>query len=215
MTPTQLLLIAGILLGTVVVLIVIAAITFPGFRRAVGRVLAEMLQGADATDQGTDAKGASAATYRPMPALLSPAERAFFPHVEAVLPSVAKHLGLAPLRAFAKVRLADLVEPDCPRGKGTPYMSWFGKISQKHVDVVLVDTATFRPVCVIELDDRSHQSARARDRDATKDAALASALIPVVRIAAAVRYDDRALARSIADALGGGGVGGVGGVGAG
>lgn len=53
--------------------------------------------------------------------------------------------------------------------------------SQKYVDFLVCERGTLRPLYVIELDGRSHASSKAKDRDAQRDAMLASAGIPVKR----------------------------------
>jgi hypothetical protein len=50
---------------------------------------------------------------------------------------------------------------------------------------------------VIELDDRSHQRDKTKERDAFVDAVLARAGIPIVRIAAAATYKERELRRRL------------------
>ncbi len=56
------------------------------------------------------------------------------------------------------------------------------KISQKHVDFVLCDPRDARVVLAIELDDSTHNRASAQKRDAQKDAILASAGVPFLRV---------------------------------
>ena len=56
------------------------------------------------------------------------------------------------------------------------------KISQKHVDFVLCDPRDARVVLAIELDDSTHNRASAQKRDAQKDAVLASAGVPFLRV---------------------------------
>ena len=60
--------------------------------------------------------------------------------------------------------------------------------SVMHRDFVLVDPRSFAPMLVVELEDRSHGSASARERDVCKDAALASAGVPILRVKAVARY---------------------------
>ena len=60
-------------------------------------------------------------------------------------------------------------------------LKWFRTISQMSLDFVLCDTSS-NPVCVIELDDKTHLRAEAIKRDAKKDKALGAAGIPIVRI---------------------------------
>ena len=163
--------------------------------------LARLLENDETTASKNAESAADQPRFRKRPALLTDGELAFFPVLESILPDLAQHLGLPPIRAFAKIRLADLIEPDCKGGKGSPYMSWFGRIKSKHTDAVLVDAQTFAPICVIELDDKSHNSARAKKADQVKDNALASAGIPLARIPAQASYDRRQIGKSIAAAI--------------
>ena len=39
------------------------------------------------------------------------------------------------------------------KGVGKDYMNYFGKIAKKHVDFLLCDPGTMKPICGIELDD--------------------------------------------------------------
>ena len=101
---------------------------------------------------------------------------------------------------FAQMRLIDLVE--VPRGQaGSPF--WFGKVRHKHVDFVLCDRETGGPVLAIELDGASHQSAVQRQRDAEKDAVLAQAGLPLLRVGTRRGgYAARELAATIREAMG-------------
>ena len=58
----------------------------------------------------------------------------------------------------------------------------FNKISQKHLDFVLLDPQTLIPVMAVELDDSSHKSSAAKKRDDVKDKALRDAGLKLVRI---------------------------------
>ena len=100
---------------------------------------------------------------------------------------------------FAQMRLVDLME--APRGaEGSAY--WYAKIRNKHVDFVLCDPETTSPVLAIELDGTSHQSEIQQQRDAEKDASLAQAGIPLVRVATQKQgYAPARLAAVIDDAL--------------
>jgi hypothetical protein len=95
-------------------------------------------------------------------------------------------------RIFCKVRLADVVVT--PAGSSR---YWFRTIRGYHVDFVLCDPQTTAPLLVVELDDRSHESTRARERDAFKQSVLATAKLPLYRVACQQAYDPIELARAV------------------
>ena len=128
------------------------------------------------------AGGPSRLPYYSREFLLSRGEMAFYRVLVRALPP-----GLV---VCPKVRLADLI--NCP---GDAWRQGFGgRISGKHVDFVLADAATLGIRLVIELDDRSHARSDRRDRDTFVDRALEAADIPILRVPAAAKYDERALA---------------------
>jgi hypothetical protein len=77
---------------------------------------------------------------------------------------------------FPKVRVADVLETN------SGGLAGFNKISQKHVDYLLVRLPNFQPIMAIELDGKSHGSEKQQARDAVKDQAFKSANLPLVRI---------------------------------
>ena len=128
--------------------------------------------------------------YFPRQFLLSKGELAFYRAMCQALPPRV-------LVSF-KVRLSDII--NCPGGA---WKQGFGaKISQKHLDFVVVDAATTAIRFVVELDDRTHRRRDRRDRDAFVDAALAAAGVPIVRVPAAASYDPAWLRDALAGALG-------------
>jgi hypothetical protein len=121
--------------------------------------------------------------------LLSKGELAFYRVLRQVVPPT--------LSTSMKVRLCDVI--GCT---GAGWRSGFGaKISQKHIDFVLVDAATTDIRLAIELDDRTHQRADRRDRDTFVDRALATAGVPILRVPAAARYEPAALKGEVHAAL--------------
>ena len=137
-------------------------------------------RGVESWKQTGDAASPTAgASYEAIPALLTPAERSFFGVLQmAVAPDY---------QIFAKVRLADIVRPvRNPSRSG--WQSAFNRITGKHVDFVLCDSAHLGVIGVIELDDRTHQRFESGIRDSLVDTALADAGIPVLRIAARQSY---------------------------
>jgi len=86
-----------------------------------------------------------------------------------------------------KVRLGDVLFIQ----KGTDAklrQSVQNRIIQKHLDFLLLDSKTFKPVYAIELDDVSHRSAAAQKRDLVKDKALKDAGLQVIRVPVQATY---------------------------
>jgi Protein of unknown function (DUF2726) len=116
--------------------------------------------------------------------LLSEAEKHFFRALEAAT-------SREPVRIFTKVRLADIFAV----GRTDQKRSWssLAKISQKHVDFLLVDARSLEPLLGIELDDASHLSFKGQERDGFVNAVFRTAELPLHRIRAAGWYDAQRL----------------------
>lgn len=100
--------------------------------------------------------------------ILTERERAFY----RILKPIADRLEL---QICPKVRVADIVSIK----KGTrDWQKWFNKIRSKHVDFLLCDY-DMNIVLIIELDDRSHESERARKNDALKNAIFGDHLLRI------------------------------------
>ena len=122
---------------------------------------------------------------------------------EAELPffGVLEHLiDPTQFRIFAKVRLADLLNVESGLDNSA-HTTAQNKINSKHVDFVLCTTSTIEPVCVIELDDKSHNRPDRKKRDAFVDEALNSAGLPIVHIRNAKNYKTDVLVQQIETAL--------------
>ncbi len=109
--------------------------------------------------------------------LLSPGERAFYHMLTRAVPHG--------VTIAAKVRLADLIDCSADARKA----GFFSKISQKHVDFVLIDCDSTALLMVIELDDQTHRRRRVIESDAFKDRALSAAGIPILRVSAKASYN--------------------------
>lgn len=62
------------------------------------------------------------------------------------------------------------------------------KIDRKHVDFLLCDPVTMRPMVGIELDDNSHQRPDRQERDAFVDQAFQAAGLPLLHVAVKRAY---------------------------
>ncbi len=118
-------------------------------------------------------------SYEPLPALLTPAERSFF--------GVLQQAAASNYQIFAKVRLADIVQPVRSSSRSA-WRSAFNRIAGKHIDFVLCDLAHLGVIAVIELDDSSHETFERGVRDTLVDSALADAGIPILRVPARHSY---------------------------
>ncbi len=100
--------------------------------------------------------------------ILTERERSFY----RILRPIADKLEL---QICPKVRVADIVSIE----KGTrDWQKWFNKIRSKHVDFLLCDY-DMNIVLIIELDDRSHETERAKKNDALKNAIFGNKLVRI------------------------------------
>lgn len=83
------------------------------------------------------------------------------------------------IRILTKVRLGDLIQVDT---RITSNTKLYYKVACKHVDYVIVDRDTFDVICVVELDDYTHENEKVKLVDQFKFAALQSAGIKMYRI---------------------------------
>ncbi|MFZ0547806.1 MAG: DUF2726 domain-containing protein [Candidatus Promineifilaceae bacterium] len=81
---------------------------------------------------------------------------------------------------FTKVGLGDLFYSQT--GDYGENISYRNKIDRKHVDFLLCDIETIRPILGIELDDRSHQRDDRKERDIFVNQVFEAAGLPLARI---------------------------------
>ena len=119
-------------------------------------------------------------SYNKIDSLFTPAERSFLGVLNQAIEDNAF--------VFGKVRVADVLEP----AKGTLRKKWqsaFNKINSKHFDFVLCDKNDLSVLCVIELNNKSHNSKKRKDRDKFLTAACESAVLPLIQIPAQAGYN--------------------------
>ncbi len=110
--------------------------------------------------------------------LLTPAERRFHETLRRAVPD--------DWQVLVKVRIADVIRVTSEHAPSRQRV--FRSISSKHVDFVLADRKSLRPVAAVELDDSSHRRRDRRKRDVLVDRVFATASLPLVRVPAAARY---------------------------
>jgi len=108
--------------------------------------------------------------------LLTNREQNFFD----VLSPVAAELGLL---VAIKPRLADFITVNLNQyEKGSGYFTYFNQINKKHVDFLLCEPLTTKPIVALELDDKSHQQKDRIDRDEFVNKLYEEIGLPVLRI---------------------------------
>jgi len=121
--------------------------------------------------------------YHAAASLLTPTEAHFYQTLRQAVGPMAV--------IQCKVRLADiLVAPEHD-------FSAFRRVSQKHVDFILCERSTLRPLIAIELDDRSHDLADRKARDSFVDAAYASAHFPLIHVPVQPEYNSAEVLASL------------------
>lgn len=146
---------------------------------------------------------AAALKARPRPAegypyirsqvLFSPAEHSFLGVLEqAVGPEY---------RVFGKVRVADIIEPQ--RGLDrSKRQTALNRTLAKHFDFVLCAQSDLSILCVIELDDQSHQAQRRQERDAFLAGLCEAVSLPLLQIPAQRAYSVPDLRAKVMQSLG-------------
>ena len=123
--------------------------------------------------------------YRLRDDFLSPAELSFYKVLSSVLGSR--------FTIQSKVRLADVFFVLRPNEN----IAYFNKISQRHVDFLVCDTATMKPLLGIELDDASHQRRSRRERDEFVERVFQAARLPLLRFPVQRQYNARDIAGQV------------------
>lgn len=111
--------------------------------------------------------------YQRQAYLFTPAERAFLPLLESALGEGR--------RVYAKVRVADVI--GVRQGMAASIrQTALNKISSKHLDFVVCDSATLAIQGAVELDDSSHSRADRRLRDEFLDGLFDAVGLPLIRV---------------------------------
>ena len=136
-------------------------------------------------------KEAGPLPYRLRDDFLSPAELAFYRVLGTVVGGKAVIL--------TKVNLGDLFFVARPNENA----GYRNRIDRKHVDFLVCDESSMRPLVGVELDDSSHRSPRRQDRDRFVDQVFEVAGLPLVRVPLRSSYNVAELAARLTPHLGG------------
>ena len=124
--------------------------------------------------------------YRLRDDFLSPAEFSFY--------KVLSSLGGSRLTIQSKVRLADVFFVARPNEN----VAYFNRIAQKHLDFLVCDSITMKPLFGIELDDSSHKRNDRQERDEFVESVCKVAGLPLLRLPVQREYTSREIAAQIA-----------------
>jgi len=114
--------------------------------------------------------------YRLRDDFLSPAEASFY---RVLTPVVGEHLLVCP-----KVSLDDIFFVAHPE----QHHAYLNRINRKHVDFLLCDPNSLKPVVGIELDDASHRRPDRVERDEFVEQVFAAAKLPLLRFPVQAGY---------------------------
>jgi hypothetical protein len=123
--------------------------------------------------------------YRLRDDFLSPAEFSFY--------KILSSLGGTKLAVQTKVRLADVFFVARPNENAT----YFNRIAQKHLDFLVCEALTMKPLLGIELDDSSHNRNDRQERDDFVDRVFQVAGLPLLRLPVQREYNTREVAGKI------------------
>lgn len=150
--------------------------------------IGDLLVGESKDDNAAETAPSPQFPYHLRDHFLSPAELSFYEVLRTVTGSRAV--------VCTKVAQDDLfyVKRDDP----SRYRIYTNKIDRKHVDFLLCDPATMRPLVGIELDDKSHQRPDRQERDAFVDQVFQAAGLPLLHVPAKRAYVVTELAAQLA-----------------
>ena len=114
--------------------------------------------------------------YRLRDDFLSPAELSFYRVLQSAL---GDRVTISP-----KVNLADIFFVARPNEN----QGYKNKINRKHVDFIICDPISMKPICGIELDDSSHARRDRQERDEFVDQVFELARLPLIRVLAKRGY---------------------------
>lgn len=129
--------------------------------------------------KNTPSEPKEAFPYRLRGPLFTVAERSFY----GVLAMAAGDTAIV----FGKVRIADILEPEAGLNKSN-WQTSFNKISRKHFDYVLCEPTDLSIICVVELDDKSHNSNKQKERDLFVEGACNKSGLTLHRFKASDNY---------------------------
>ena len=108
-------------------------------------------------------------------------KQSFLTKAEANFFHILKKVADENYHIFAQVRMADLLVVNKQKDR-SERAKWFNKISAKHIDFVICDSATVEVLFCIELDDSSHNRKDREERDHFLNQAFQDAGLQLLRV---------------------------------
>jgi Protein of unknown function (DUF2726) len=130
--------------------------------------------------------------YQKCKSLFSPAERSFLGVLEQAVGS--EH------RVFGKVRIADVASVKNLSNRST-WQRAFNRISAKHFDFVICKASDLTVVCAVELDDKSHQQSKRKERDNFASGVCQAISLPLLQVPAQQAYSLQELKSKVSLAI--------------
>ena len=130
--------------------------------------------------------------YQRAKALFSPAERSFLGVIDQVVGTE--------FRVFGKVRIADVATVKTMSNRSA-WQKAFNRISSKHFDFIICRSADLSIVCIVELNDKSHQKNSRKLRDEFVAGVCNSISVPLVEINAQASYSIQELKERFSEIL--------------
>jgi very-short-patch-repair endonuclease len=127
--------------------------------------------------------------YRLRDDFLSPTEFSFY--------KVLSSVGGTRLTIQSKVRLADVFFVARPNEN----FAFFNRIAQKHLDFLVCDSITMKPIIGVELDDSTHKRNNRQERDDFVERVCEVAGLPLLRLPVQREYNTSEIAAEIAPFL--------------
>lgn len=131
--------------------------------------------------------------YHQVDEFISAAELNFFFNLKSVVGDSAQ--------IFSKVKLSDLFY--AKTGDFGKNRSYNNRIDRKHVDFILCDPKTLKPILGIELDDKSHQRADRQERDDFVNNVFEAAKLPLMHVSVQRSYSQSELKSKLSAFLSG------------
>src|SRR6056297_2289536 len=129
--------------------------------------------------------------YQKKKYFLSKAENNFYKVLKEALKDTDYYISI-------KAKLIDFITVT----KHPERQKFFNKIKSKHVDFLICNNDKyFNPILAIELDDKSHESCKRKERDKFVDEVFRNAGLPILHIKASNTYSLNEIRKEIAEKL--------------